>query len=218
MSVLKSIIGASCNSARVLEGLLLVIMMATEGLLLLRTLALWHGNKKVRVALLSVYSMLFLAVIVVGGVTVTFHVVVPAPSYCLSTAINPYATGIFSGIMFFELMVLWLTIYYEVRLRSAGLTPIGQLAIALARGNMLYALSLFLMSLANVIVFALPVNLGVSELFDVFQAVIHSIMASRILFKLRKAGTNDDTELSPLSDLRFESGETFSSPPLSPSE
>ncbi|KAH7916368.1 hypothetical protein BJ138DRAFT_1097076 [Hygrophoropsis aurantiaca] len=123
---------------------------------------------------------------VVASASESQHLVAPTSSFCLSPGVNDYAVAGFAGTVFFEFVVLSLTVYFEISTRTAGL--------AVAK----------VVSTANIIVFMLPAEFGVSEQFDVLQGVLHSVMASRILFKLRRVYGQDQTEQPiSLADLRF---------------
>ncbi|KAG1771891.1 hypothetical protein EV702DRAFT_1201772 [Suillus placidus] len=195
---------------------LVVIMVATEGLLLMRTLALWHDNKKIRRFLLASYLL-------VATSMLTCHVLAVSPnleSVCAPTStqssleeatrVEHLIMGMFVSAALFELAVVFVTTYHSLTTRSTSIRTVNKLVSTLSKGSLLYALSLFVISIANIVSFSLPVSGGQSGIIDVFQGVLHGVMASRILFDLRNAnrGEKDNSQLTsyvPPSNLKFAS-------------
>lgn len=195
---------------------LLVIMLATEGLLLMRTLALWHDNKKIRRFLSASYLL-------VATSMLTCHVLAVSPnlqSVCAPTStqssleeatrVEHLIMGMFVSAALFELVVVFVTTYHSLTSRSTTMRTVNKLVLTLSKGSLLYALSLFAISIANIVSFSLPVSGGQSGIIDVFQGVLHGVMASRILFDLRNAnrGAKDNSQLTsyvPPSNLKFAS-------------
>ncbi|KAG1751093.1 hypothetical protein EDB19DRAFT_1606490, partial [Suillus lakei] len=165
--------------------------LRASGLLLIRTLALWHNNKKIK--------RLLLASSLVAAISMTACSI--AAGFLLESACVPVSTqsdldvatrlerlimGIFVSEAFFELMVAIVTVYHSILSRSDGMYT-RKLTSTLSKGNLLYALSLLAISIANIVSFSLPVRSGQSGIIDVFQGVLHGVIASRILFDLRDA-------------------------------
>ncbi|KAG2038752.1 hypothetical protein BDR03DRAFT_953441 [Suillus americanus] len=191
-------------------------MVATEGLLLMRTLVLWHHNKKIKRFLLASYLL-------VAASMLTCDVLAVSPkleSVCARTStqdsveeatrVEHLIMGMFVSAALFELMVVIITTYHSLTLRPAGIRTINRVVSKLWKGSLLYALSLFAISIANIVSFSLPLSDGQSGIIDVFQGVLHGVMASRILFDLRDADQSKEdhsqlTSHEPSSDLQFAS-------------
>ncbi|KAG1842763.1 hypothetical protein DFJ58DRAFT_731922 [Suillus subalutaceus] len=198
---------------RTAGGALVLIMTATEGLLLMRTLALWHHSKKIKRFLLASYLLVAISMLTCA-VSPNFESVCAPTSTQSSveeaTRVEQLIMGMFVSAALFELTVVIATTYHSLTLRSAGIGTINKLVSKLWRGSLLYALSLFAISIANIVSFSLPVSSGQSGIIDVFQGVLHGVMASRILFDLRDADRSEEdnfqlTSYVPYSDLQFAS-------------
>ncbi|KAG2141419.1 uncharacterized protein EDB93DRAFT_1159785 [Suillus bovinus] len=183
------------TSYRISGASLFLIMLSAEGLLLMRILALWHNNKKIKLFLLASYLL-----IVVSMATCDALVGLLLESICVPTS-TPAALeftaekaeylvmGKFISAALFELTVVILTIYHSIRSRSDGIRTIGNVTSTLLKGSLLYALTLLAISIVNIVSFSLPVSSQwQGGLADVFQGVLHGVLASRILFDLRDLG------------------------------
>ncbi|KAG1822687.1 uncharacterized protein BJ212DRAFT_821510 [Suillus subaureus] len=189
---------------------LLLIMLAAEGLLLMRTLALWHDNRKIRRLLSAIYLVTAISTITCIANSITDHLLesacVPttAPSDLeIVTRLERLIMGGFVSMAFFELTVAAITVYHSMHLRSVDMHNLRKIAPTLSKGSLVYALSLFAISIANIVSFSLPVSNGYSGIIDVFQGVLHGVIASRILFDLRDADQRNK-DIFCLSDLQFE--------------
>ncbi|KAG2343319.1 hypothetical protein BDR05DRAFT_963292 [Suillus weaverae] len=180
-----------------------LILLATEGLLLMRTLALWHNNNKIRRFLLASYLVTAISVVTCSAITVPL-----LKSACVSTStqsnievatrLERLIMGVFISTALFEFTVAAITIYHSMLLRSDDIYTLCTLASTLSNGSLLYALSLFAISVANIVSFSLPVR----GFYAWFQGVLHGIIASRILFDLRDADRIKEDSFC-LSDLQF---------------
>lgn len=195
---------------------LVLIMLATEGLLLMRTLALWYDNNKVKRFLLASYLMVAISMLTCDIMAVSPNLKsVCAPTSTESsvdeaTRVEHLIMGMFVSAAMFELTVVIVTTYHSLTSRATGMRTMNGLVMNLWKGSLLYALSLFAISVANIVSFSLPVSGGQSGIIDVFQGVLHGVMASRILFDLRDADGREDSHsrLSsyvPPSNLQFAS-------------
>jgi hypothetical protein len=127
-------------------------MFAAEGLLLMRVLALWHNNRKIKLFLLASYSLMVVSMIIcdVFADSLLESVCVPASTLItleVATKVERLIMGKFISAALFELEVITLTISHSILLRSNGIRAIGELTSTLLRGSLLYALSLLGMSL-----------------------------------------------------------------------
>ncbi|EIW81607.1 hypothetical protein CONPUDRAFT_165706 [Coniophora puteana RWD-64-598 SS2] len=183
---------------------LLILMITTEGLLCLRTLALWHQHRAVKVAFVSIYIMACTAATVCITLALTFNL----DSVCSTSAKNASSSsaeeqiekvlmGAFSAIAVFEFAVVCSTLLHGFM--NSRARPSSRLSVSLRQGNLLYAVTLFVMSVANAVFFDLPLSDGWTGLLDVFQGVLHGVMASRIILSLRNADSLEETERIPES-------------------
>jgi len=179
---------------------LFLIMSAAEGLLLVRILALWHNNRKIKLFLLASYLLIVVAMAICDAL-VWFLL----ESVCVSTStpialrftkVERLITGKFVSAALFELIVIILTMYHSIRLRSDGIRSISRVASTLLKGSLLYALSLLAISIINTVSFSLPASSrGQGGIVYVFQGVLHGVLASRVLFDLRDLrNTSQDEE------------------------
>ncbi|OAX40923.1 hypothetical protein K503DRAFT_565165 [Rhizopogon vinicolor AM-OR11-026] len=176
-----------------------LMLVATEGLLLIRTLALWHDNRKIKRILLTVYLL-----VVVSLVTCGILLEIPLKSVCVNTStpssvkdatrVERLIMGQFVSSALFELTAITATLYHSIRLRSTGVRTVSKLVSTLWKGSFLYALSLLVISVANIATLSLPISDGQNGMLDVFQGVLHGVLASRILFDLRAQAADRNEE------------------------
>ncbi|KAL4066477.1 hypothetical protein V8B97DRAFT_1980200 [Scleroderma yunnanense] len=159
------------------EIVLMIGMLASEGLLLIRTLALWNTQYTAQKLLVGIYIV----------VAIVIQTTASVPTV-LATQLSRVTVGMFSSAAFFELVIIFFTVLYASRLHARidkGSTT--RLIGVVIQGNMLYALSLFVASIVNITFYVLPLQDGWNALFVSFQGIFHGAMASRILFELRDA-------------------------------
>lgn len=179
---------------------LFLIMFAAEGLLLMRILALWHNSRKIKLFLLASYLLMVVSMAIcdVLAVFLLESVCVPASTPSIleaATKVEYLVMGKFISAALFELTVIILTMHHSILLRSIGIRSIGKLASTLLKGSLLYALSLLAISVVNIVSLALQASWqGQGGIVDVFQGVLHGVLASRILFDLRDLGNTSQDE------------------------
>ncbi|KAJ8586112.1 hypothetical protein M405DRAFT_375644 [Rhizopogon salebrosus TDB-379] len=207
----------TCLAAYLAAGTsMFLILVATEGLLLIRTLVLWHDNPKIKRFLLVTYLLVFVSLVTcsVFGESFLKSVCVPittASSVEEAMTLERLIMGQFISSAMFEFIAIIATLYHSIRLGSAGIRTVSRLVSILWKGSLLYALSLLVISVANIITLSSPLSGGENGILDVFQGVLHGVLASRILFNLRVAADwNEEhsmqfTSSIPLSRLRFAS-------------
>ncbi|KAJ8587493.1 hypothetical protein M405DRAFT_821552 [Rhizopogon salebrosus TDB-379] len=187
-----------------------------SGLLLIRTLVLWHDNPKIKRFLLVTYLLVFVSLVTcsVFGESFLKSVCVPittASSVEEAMTLERLIMGQFISSAMFEFTAIIATLYHSIRLGSAGIRTVSRLVSILWKGSLLYALSLLVISVANIITLSSPLSGGKNGILDVLQGVLHGVLASRILFNLRVAADwNEEhsmqfTSSTPLSRLRFAS-------------
>ncbi|KAG1728799.1 hypothetical protein EDB19DRAFT_152077 [Suillus lakei] len=169
---------------------LFLIMFASEGLLLMRILALWHNHRNIKRFLLASYLLIVISMTTCDTLVGSLLESVCTPTSTqgaleVAAKVERLIMGKFVSAALFELRIS-VTIYHSILLRSNGTRTIGKLASTLSKGSLLYALSLLAISIANIVSFALSVSWqGQGGIVDVFQGVLHGVLASRILFDLR---------------------------------
>lgn len=173
----------SNQCASTLEGNIIHIIgiVAAEALLVLRTWAFWEKSKRVLIGLV-IYSVLTIVASVVIDLSPTMLIPGEEPPvgtcYFESTR-NGAIVYLFLAI--FESVILILTLYkrvYDYRDFQSGIV------ITLYRDGMVYILCILSITVTNVIIGAAFASAW-SNMFDTLQLVIHSVLASRILFRLR---------------------------------
>jgi len=174
-------------------------IIASEGLLILRTYAFWQGNKK-----------LLTGVLLYGVVSLIIAVVLPRQIHDKFHDSNPRGC-IFAGdttnaiqyafLIVFEIVLLFLTALK--RYKCYEYVGDGIVIATLFRDNVMYMGAIISISLANIIVIV-TVPFGAINSLDTLQLVLHSVLASRILFNLRESGSilPDGLPLSNSSSLR----------------
>lgn len=183
----------------------ILCIIAAEGLLVIRTWAFWKKSKRLLIGLL-IYSM----ATVIGAATMNIlpnHQLISTdvsmiPGSCgFESSRN--AALVYAILALFECVILVLTAYkwfYDYRdseIQTSIVTTVYG-------GSMLYMMCIIAITVTNVIIdAALPV--GFTNMFDTLQLVIHSVLASRILFHLRSSdGRAHDTDMPLLvSAARF---------------
>ncbi|KAG2134166.1 uncharacterized protein EDB93DRAFT_1331305 [Suillus bovinus] len=173
----------SDQCASTLEGNIIHIIsiVAAEALLVIRTWAFWQKSTRLLIGL-SIYSVLTIAAAIAVDLVPTMLIPGEEPPlgtcYFESTR-NSAVVYIFLAL--FESVILLLTVYKRVHDYKNSQSGI---IVTLYHDGMVYMLSILTITLANFIIgAALPS--AYSNLFDTLQLVIHSVLASRILFHLR---------------------------------
>ncbi|KAG2048252.1 hypothetical protein BDR06DRAFT_783732 [Suillus hirtellus] len=181
-----------CTSA-VEENIVHVIcIVAAEALLVIRTWAFWQKSRKLLIGLV-VYSVLTIIAAIAADSTPTM--LIPGeepPSGTCYFESTRNATIVYLFLAMYESVMLILNVYKRVHdyknLRS-------RIVITLYHDGMFYMLCILTVTLVNVIIGgALPS--AYSNMFDSLQLVVHSVLASRILFRLRRSNEHVHAPLS----------------------
>ncbi|KAF9222213.1 hypothetical protein BS17DRAFT_784019 [Gyrodon lividus] len=152
----------------------------------LRAYAMWNRNRMVLVISCCTITASMVALILIFLTflpSVTFgEPPLPIISGCYKTGASSVLFASFVVIMLSEAVTTSLTLYRAYRhFRHAPNVLIQNLT----RDGVFYCLSMFAMSVVNVLViFLLPIQY--SELLDTYQAVMHTILATRMQLHLRK--------------------------------
>ncbi|KAH7908509.1 hypothetical protein BJ138DRAFT_1128416 [Hygrophoropsis aurantiaca] len=157
------------------------------GLLVLRTQALWNENKRILIVLMITYAILCIAsfvAIITGPLSYNFQPPPPQSMItCYQTSTNHVESTGYAALTLFEFVILACTVLHKFR-HGTRANP-GPLLTSLYRGNLIYVSCLFLTSIGNIIIFALPSEWN--QLLDTFQGVLHSVLSCRLLFDLRES-------------------------------
>ncbi|KAG1854438.1 hypothetical protein DFJ58DRAFT_787912 [Suillus subalutaceus] len=173
----------SNQCASTLEGNIIHIIsiVAAEALLVIRTWAFWQKSKKLLIGLL-VYSVLTIAAAIAADLSPTM--LIPGEEPPLGTCYfesTRNSAVVYIFLAMFECVILTLTVYkrvHDYRDFQSGIV------VTLYYDGMIYMLCILTITIANVIIGAALAS-AYSNMFDTLQLVIHSVLASRILFRLR---------------------------------
>ncbi|KAG1743086.1 hypothetical protein EDB19DRAFT_584966 [Suillus lakei] len=159
----------------------IISIVAAEALLVIRTWAFWQKSRKVLIGLIT-FSMVTTITAVAVNVNPN-HWLIPGgqstPGCYFESSRN--AAGVYCILAIFECGILILTAYkrfHDYRESQKSIVT------AVYSGSMLYMLCIIAITVTNTIIDAV-FPFGYSNMFDTLQLVIHSVLASRILFHLR---------------------------------
>ncbi|KAN0082571.1 hypothetical protein V8E55_008366 [Tylopilus felleus] len=157
-------------------------IIAAEVLLILRTYAYWQGNKSVLYGLLAYGAVTIAGAIGISVVPTQFIPGAQSPPGCYLTA-GRDGTLVYLFLLVFEMVILFLTVYKYFRsYRDMRIS----IVYTIYQDGMFYIVCIILVTFANTIVDgAFPFQF--SDLLDIPQITLHSVLASRILFNLRKS-------------------------------
>jgi hypothetical protein len=175
----------SNQCASTVEGYIIhvICIVAAESLLVVRTWAFWQKSKRLLIGLL-----VFIVLSVAGAITVDLIPTMlipgeePPPGTCYFESTRSAAV-VYMFLVVFESVMLILTVYKRFHNYKDCQSEI---IVTLYRDGIFYMLCILAITLANVICEgALPS--AYSNMFDTLQPVSHSVLASRILFRLRQS-------------------------------
>ncbi|KAG1819406.1 hypothetical protein EV424DRAFT_920846 [Suillus variegatus] len=150
-------------------------------LLVIRTWAFWQRSKKLLIGLL-VYGVLSIIAAIAADLTPTM--LIPGEEPPLGTCYfesTRNAAIVYLILAIFESVMLILNVYkrvHDYKEFESGLV------VTLYHGGMFYMVCILAVTLANVI-FEGALPSAYSNMFNSLQLVVHSVLASRILFRLR---------------------------------
>jgi hypothetical protein len=176
----------------------IISIVAAEGLLVIRTWAFWQKSRKLLIGLL-IYS----AATVIGAVSMNLlpnHQLISNDASMIPGPCNFEASRnaalVYAILAQFECVILILTAYKWFHdYRDSEIH--SSIVATVYGGSMLYISCIIAITVTNVIIdAALPI--GLSNMFDTLQIVIHSVVASRILFHLRSSDSRAHESDIPL--------------------
>ncbi|KAG2047175.1 hypothetical protein BDR06DRAFT_964268 [Suillus hirtellus] len=174
-------VGHQCTSSLQGKIIHIISIVAAESLLIIRTWAFWQRSKRLLIGLL-VYSVLIIAAALAVDLSPTM--LLPGEEPPIGTCYfedtrNEAVVYIFLAM--FESVILILTVYKRVHDYKNSQSGI---VVTLYHDGMFYMLCILGITLANVVIgAALPS--AYSDMLDALQLVSHSVLASRILFRIR---------------------------------
>ncbi|KAG1725618.1 uncharacterized protein EDB91DRAFT_1254668 [Suillus paluster] len=161
----------------------ILTIVAAEGLLVIRTWAFWQNSRRVLIGLLTYSVVTIIAAIAVN--VVPNHQLIPggnsSPGCNFESSRN--AAVVYSILAMFEIVILILNAYkrfHDYRDEQSSIVT------TLYGDGMLYISCIIAITVTNVIVDA-AFPIGYSNMFDTLQLVLHSVLASRILFRLQSS-------------------------------
>ncbi|KAJ2927727.1 hypothetical protein H1R20_g9366, partial [Candolleomyces eurysporus] len=182
--------------------LITIGILSTEAVLVIRTHGLVGGTRKYLIYLITQYALLCLTVFVVIGVSTSFWIYNPPPSWdygCQSAQTPGYGRLAFLGfilLLIHEIIVMAITLHAGwTKYRDQQRTPLIRI---LYRDGTIYFILTSLISLASIIN-SVTNSQENTALLAVFQRVVHSILSTRIILQARKAAFS--TEEDPIGGL-----------------
>ncbi|OAX33057.1 hypothetical protein K503DRAFT_556784 [Rhizopogon vinicolor AM-OR11-026] len=159
-------------------------IIGSEVLLLLRTYIFWECSKKFLVVMVP-FSVLFsIMAVVFGTAPIPFGIPGSSPACILEGSRS--STLPYGVLLLYELVLMALTLFKRYHHFKNFRSSVIQ---ALYHDGILYMICITLITTTNVVIdAALPAVY--SDLLNTPQVVIHSVLASRILFNLRNTANN----------------------------
>ncbi|KAG0709684.1 hypothetical protein DFH29DRAFT_10556 [Suillus ampliporus] len=165
-------------------------IVAAEGLLVLRTWAFWQRSRRVLIGLLTFSAVTTITATVVNASPNLIPGGEAIPGCYFESSRNTVV--VYSILALFESVILILTAYKRFRNYRDSQNSI---VTTVYRDGMVYMLCIITITVTNVIVDSI-FPIGYSNMFDALQIVLHSVLASRILFRLQSS--NDRTIETPI--------------------
>jgi len=175
---------APCPSSLLTAAIVIHVIgvIAAELLLILRTYALWLGDKRLLYGLFAYVTITICAAIAIDTSPTQFLPGGQPQLGCLLEASRNSAI-VYAILLLYELVILTLIAYKSFGPSRGSRSSIVRI---IYRDGIFYVLCIIAITLANVIVTSwLP--LEYSDLLNIPQIVLHSVLASRIMFNLRKS-------------------------------
>ncbi|OAX36024.1 hypothetical protein K503DRAFT_772919 [Rhizopogon vinicolor AM-OR11-026] len=167
---------------------------ASEGLLILRTYAMWNCNRYVLYGLMVFVSALLTAAFVLevkAGDTLSYG---PPPFSgvpgCYPTNPADVLYMFCMMLVIFESAILLLVLIQVIKHSRRICGVATGLLTSLYRDSLLFVVCLLCMSIVNLVVMS-TIPPRFNEVFDTLPAIMHSVLASRIMFNIRQSAHCD---------------------------
>ncbi|EGN96483.1 hypothetical protein SERLA73DRAFT_141908 [Serpula lacrymans var. lacrymans S7.3] len=181
-------------------------IIVAEGLLIMRTYAFWQRSKRLMIWLLG-FAVISLVAAMVLSRLIQGPAEKPNLGGCVFVSSKTGAAIQYSFLINYECVLLGLTMYKFVKHYRRNKSA---LVTALYWGSIKYMSCMIIVTLANIVVsVALPI--GYRNALDTLQLVLHSILASRILFDLRETDAREHIDVLPIASSIYFSKEGGSS-------
>ncbi|KAG2032482.1 hypothetical protein BDR03DRAFT_970030 [Suillus americanus] len=174
----------------------IITIVASEGLLIIRTYAFWRRNKKLLAVLLVLAAIAIACAVSITDVVSNLTAApadpsAPPTSNCTFEASRSSAIQ-YGFLVAFELLLMSLTVFKRYQdYRDYD----SRLVRTVFQGGVRYMTAIIFVSVANILItYLVPVSYD--EMMDVPQLVLHSMLASRVLFNLHEKDQEvDETTL-----------------------
>ncbi|KAL5494760.1 hypothetical protein ACEPAI_222 [Sanghuangporus weigelae] len=204
----KGMTPAACNLAYQIAGckwLIDIGFLTAECILLIRTWAIWNRGRWIGLVLIFWAALALVANFVVMGLfmkSIGFSALPTGLSGCLVTSGNSLIMGVWIILMVYEAGIVVLMVLKGVQLyRELGRTG---LFLAVFRDGAIFYVYIFVLSVANVIVVS-RLSRDLSTMLASIERVLHSILTQRLLFALRRAGSEPEVDESEkLETMKFD--------------
>ncbi|KAG2358454.1 hypothetical protein BDR07DRAFT_1489433 [Suillus spraguei] len=179
------------NFSRASNAIHIISIVAAEGLLIIRTYVFWKQNKKL-LAVLLVSAAICIACAVSITQVVSDLLATPVDPSAPPTSNCTFQAGRTSAIQYgflvvYELLLLSLMVFKRNRdYRDSN----SRLVKAVFQGGMQYITAMVFVSLANILIMSV-VPASYNMLMNLPQLVLHSMLASRVLFSLRESDQHE---------------------------
>ncbi|KAG1781264.1 hypothetical protein EV702DRAFT_1193443 [Suillus placidus] len=153
-------------------------IIASEGLLIARIYGFSGNNNICLIVLLSFSSVILAMAVILSAAPMNLNIPRVSPPCVFEGARSsalPYGL-----LLFFEIVLMSTTAFLRYRHYFGSHSPLMR---SIYRDGLLYMFCIMMVSAANVIVIAV-LPLSFSDMLDTPQIVMHSVLASRILFSL----------------------------------
>ncbi|KAG1884082.1 hypothetical protein F4604DRAFT_1979995 [Suillus subluteus] len=196
----------------------IICILAAEGLLITRIYASWKSKRLLTFLLVFPVVCFVISYILSHSPLVVFEyenaspINIPDPDSCLFSS-GRGSVFQYAALLLYELVLSCLMLYIRFSKYSDAIGPLQQTFFSDSLGYMMY---IMVMSSFSIILTMAPPLTWVS-ITDSPQVVIHSVLASRILFNLRasEGRSRIHTTLTDVSEMQFEiGGGRFSTPVL----
>jgi hypothetical protein len=187
----------------------IICLVAAEGLLILRIYASWR-SKPLLIFLLVFPVVCFVVSYLISDTPLVFNsknttpINIPDPGNCLLLGGRNNVFE-YAALLLYELVLLCLMLYIRFSKYS---NAVGLLQETFFNDSVRYMMCIIVMSSFSIILTMVPPITWVS-ITDSPQIVIHSVLASRILFNLRASEGRSQipTTLTDASEIHFRGGQ-----------
>ncbi|KAG1866671.1 hypothetical protein F4604DRAFT_946804 [Suillus subluteus] len=177
----------------------IITIVAAEGLLIIRTYAFWRQSKKLLAVLLVLGAICIACAVSIKQVINNLPLPNPSgpPSSDCTFDTSRTSAVPYGFLAAYELLLMSLTVFKRYQdYRDSN----SHLVRAVFQGGVRYMTAIIFVSVANILIICVVVSY--SEMMDVPQLVLHSMLASRILFNLRESDQRMDGTTLQMSAFR----------------